>query len=159
MIKAWLCSFWLTLGVNSYETYKNSNVQLKKYLSTTRSPRTLQIKVGPMEQIPSVVRPKTASEFDMASLLRNNPELLEKYKEFLTGEFSIENISFWEDYERIKQAPIDTEDTSREYKRIYNLYFRADSTLELNISSQIVNKIHLIFKGYPPLIRRQLRFF
>lgn len=70
-------------------------------------------------------------------------------KEFLKGEWSIENILFWDDVEKLKQME-DVPAIREECQRIFEVYFTKGSSLELNLRTDISETVATLMQHDEP---------
>jgi hypothetical protein len=100
--------------------------QLKKSLSLSQNSQTSNIRVSP----------------DItAALQKTNPELVNMFKNFLTGQIDGDYVSLWqamEDFKTLATTGKNSKDTlSSEAQEIYDTYWSPDSDYQISIKAKV----------------------
>ncbi|XP_018407889.1 PREDICTED: regulator of G-protein signaling 14 [Nanorana parkeri] len=88
--------------------------------------------------------------------LLQDPVGIEYFTEFLTKEYSAENIHFWKSCEKFQIiSEDDTEQLLQESRRIYNEYLSSSSLCPVNVDQQALITEEMLMKPSPHLFKAQ----
>ncbi|KAK9762025.1 hypothetical protein K7432_012625 [Basidiobolus ranarum] len=91
-----------------------------------------------------------------------NPEMFEKFKNFAVKDFSVENILFYEHYQKLSEIAYSHEDmgavqengepdpVTQEIDRMYKLFFQPGARYELNVTGATLREIKVELERGPP---------
>jgi hypothetical protein len=71
----------------------------------------------------------------------SNQEFCSKFKDFLAQEYCLENYLFYKAVEEFKKQQLSEDEMRKAVKSIYDMFIRLGSTLEINISAEMRNKL------------------
>lgn len=105
--------------------------------------------IGQQEQ--DKVDDDITKQFDTLKKILDQPDSRDEFRRFLDGEFSAENLLFWNAIEEYRARPVahfqSRGDTISSAKYIFSTYLAPGGVYEVNISSQCREKISTRLKG------------
>ncbi|XP_053573050.1 regulator of G-protein signaling 14 isoform X2 [Bombina bombina] len=120
-----------------------------------------------LNSLPSVQSDRLGTERSVGSWavsferLLQDPLGVEYFTDFLKKEYSAENIFFWQACEKFQSIPADdTEQLSKESRRIYKEFLSSSSLCPVNVDHQAIITEDMLEKPTPDLFRtQQLQIF
>lgn len=80
----------------------------------------------------------------------SDPQLSKDFEIFLKAEFSAENIYFFREVERFESTVFENQlDIDREALRIYEKYLAPGTDLQVNVSADVLGRVHMALFGEP----------
>jgi hypothetical protein len=95
---------------------------------------------APSEKTPSERKKTLRSEMSTVRDILSNSEVRRIFKLQATREYCVENVLFWEANEKFKKIK-DEQERKMELEKIINLFLMPNSTLEVNTTKQMIQRV------------------
>jgi len=132
---AWGTSYLCTVGICIVETYKFDYESQKKTDDTNSWNASVEI---------PEIKESSDQSFELKKLnlkeVLSDTEMRSRFKEFLIGEWSVENLLFWEDVDRLRGI-VSSEEIAKECIRLYDIYIDSASLFQVNLPHKFVQEI------------------